>query len=251
MSLILAKKMKKINKYYDKTKNVVTSKVAGIALDKFIKSEYLRDTTSIIPLTVLTTLIRVTFNFLITSRLQTDNYIFNFILSLFFTVFLTLTSPYIYNIIQRTYHQEIQNFSQSVIDSYREEGWIFLDIWRRKILGSLGIFLIILLFFVDINSRFIQEFIFHTMISSILVDYLTNLNLDIKVNEKDKNSPIIVKKNDLGKILERASKSYSNLNTLNNSNNLSKRQIIDVNIIEDYSISEFTHFPVSDDEKDF
>ncbi len=59
-------------------------------------------------------------------------------------------------------------------------------------MGTLGISLIFILFFVEINSLMIQEFIFHTLISSIIIELITmKINEDTTTKLLDKNIVII------------------------------------------------------------
>ena len=186
----------------------------------------MRDTTSILPLTLLTVLIRGSFNFLIVSRLRTDSYWFDFPFSVSITVILTLFSPRIYNNLSRTYYDEIKMFSQSVVDSYWTEGWEYIETWKGRILGSIGTAIIFFLFFVEVDSLMIQEFIFHTMISSVIVDYLT------KVNSEDDSKV---------KIIETPKKidSYSNLDSLDDIEDIHvRKKVLDYMIINDYSLDD-------------
>ena len=168
-------------RYYDK----LFKKAKGFALKKIVKSDYLKETTSILPLTLMTITTRGIFNFLITSRLKTDIYLVDFLFSLFITVFFTLSSPYLYNVFNKSWKNEIDDFSKNVINSFWLEGWVFFEYWKVRILGTTGMVTIFILFFVEINSRMIQEFIFHTMVSSAIVDYITNMNVK-KIDNKPK-----------------------------------------------------------------
>ena len=90
-------------------------------------------------------------------------------------------SPRLYNLFNKNLKEDIDDFSKYIIDSFWQEGWLFYEYWKARILGALGLLFIFILFFVEINSRMIQEFVFHTMISSAIVDYLTYVNTNIKV----------------------------------------------------------------------
>ena len=173
-------------KYYDK----LMKKAKKYAIKKFVKSDYLKETTSILPLTLLTIITRAVFNFLITSRLKTDVYLLDFTFSLFITVFFSLYSPFLYNLFNKNIKEEVDDFSKYIIESFWREGWIFFEYWKVRILGTSGVLIIFILFFIEINSRMIQEFIFHIMISSAIVDYITNIKIEKdapKVTVLDKN----------------------------------------------------------------
>lgn len=173
-------------KYYYK----FTKKIKNYSLKKIIQSDYLRDTSTILPLTLVMIFTRGTFNFLITSRLQTGIYLLDFIFSLFVTVVFAFGSPFIYNFYNHILENETKIFSTHVINSFWNEGWEYFEYWKSRILGSLAIFLIFLLFFIEINSLVIQEFIFHTMISSLIIDYI-----NYKINEEKQPNAKFIDKN--------------------------------------------------------
>lgn len=168
--------LKYFNKKYDKYYDKIVKKAKKYALKKFVKSDYLKETTSILPLNLITIVSRSIFNFLITSRMKTDIYLIDFSFSLCVTVIFSLYSPYLYNLFNKVLKEDVDDFSKFVIDSFWVEGWEFFEYWKSRILGTLGIMCILLLFFIEINSRMIQEFILHFMVSSAIVDYLNNIH---------------------------------------------------------------------------
>lgn len=201
-------------KYYKKVRDKATKTLTDIALEKFIRSEFLRDTTTIFPLTLLTTVTRSIFNFLITSRLKSDIYFFDFFLSLCITVFFSFYSPLLYNILNLILEKEIKDFSTSFIDSIWIRGFEYIQFWKVRLGTAIGLFLILILFFVEINSRMIQEFIVHFLISSAIVDYLNNLTIQKEREKeiKERMSPLSVKVITSPKeVLLTASSSYTNL----------------------------------------
>lgn len=170
--------------------NKVTRKFKKYVLKQFVQSNYLQETSVILPLTLLTFITKSIFNFLITSRLKTNYYIFDMIVSINTTIIFTLLSPFFYNLFIYTLNNEVNDFTKYIIKSFSTEGWTFYEYWKTRILGSLGIFAILLLFFVEINSNMIQIFILHTMISSSIVDYIYNYKPKSKLKElKESKEP--------------------------------------------------------------
>lgn len=152
-------------------------KAKKYALKKFVKSDYLKETSTVLPLTLLTFLTRAIFNFLVTSRLQTNYYLINFTISIIVTIIFTLLSPFFYNLFTYSIENEVNDFTKHIIDSFWKDGWVFYEYWKVRILGTLGTFTILLLFFIEINSIMIQNFILHAMISSAIVDLIYNYKL--------------------------------------------------------------------------
>ena len=102
-----------------------------------------------------------------------------------------------------------------MINGIWEEGWKFVEFWKSRILGVLGGSAILVLFFVEINSRMIQQFIFHTMLSSIIVDYLSNITpKEVKIKINTTPSEVLLERKD----------SYSNL----------KKKEVKFDLIEEY-----------------
>ena len=191
--------MKKLKKHFktvirfpikikDKISNKALNNFKSYALDKFIKSEYLRNTSNIIPLTLITTLIRVIINFLLITRIKTNIYLIDFTISTLTTIILSLSTPLFYDTISYIWKNDILFFTNLAIDNlWDEDGMDFFEMWKSRILGSIGLLIIILLFFVEITSRIIQEFIVQMMITAVVTDKL-NIYFVNLIEEKKKNS---------------------------------------------------------------
>ena len=173
----------------------VENKVKKYAIKKFVKSDYLKQTTNLLHLTILTFLSKSIFNFLITSRIRFNIYLLDMIFSIIITIIFSLYSPFFYNLIEYIFKNEIDSLSQYVISNFWEEGWAFFEYWKVRILGTMGLLCIFILFFIEINSQMIQEFILHTMISSAIVDYIYKYKF-IQNNQKDKKDEKIEKEED-------------------------------------------------------
>jgi hypothetical protein len=165
----------------------VENKVKKYAIKKFVKSDYLKQTTNLLHLTILTFLTKSIFNFLITSRIRFNIYLLDMIFSIIITIIFSLYSPFFYNLIEYIFKNEIDSLSQYVISNFWEEGWAFFEYWKVRILGTLGLLCIFILFFIEINSQMIQEFILHTMISSAVVDYIYKQKDNVDKIEKKEN----------------------------------------------------------------
>lgn len=181
------KKIKKIgNKIYKYTNNTdgIIENVKYFALKKFVKSEYLRDTSTIIPLTIISILTINILNFLLFYRLKTDIYLLDTLLSLIITVILTLFSPYSYNVFLQILKAKTDIFCEYIIKNLWKEGWNFYEYWKVRILISISIFLLIFLQFVEVTSFMLQEFIIHSLLSAVIVDSINNYVINIKEQEQ-------------------------------------------------------------------
>lgn len=194
--------MKRIKKYYgavtkfpNKMKKKGIKQFTSYALDKFVKSDYLRNNTNILPLSGITMVIRSLFNFLIMSRLHTGIKYIDFPLSVCITIILSLTTPLYYDVISYIWESDILKFTNIVVDNlWHKDGWTFFELWKGRILGFIGMTCIIALFFVEVTSSMIQEFILHMMICGAITE---KMNLHILDLIEKKPKPINVELKDM------------------------------------------------------
>lgn len=182
-----------MKKIYNKSMDYISDAIKNFALERIIKSEYIKDSTTVIPLTLMTILTKSLFNFLILGRLYTNIYYLDFMISVMVTIFLSFSSPHIHNIFSTVYNKQVTNFTGNVLDSVWDEGWNYVNKWKNRIFGFIGVTVILLLFLVDVNSRMIQEFIVHTIITTVIIDYLNNISYDLNLQITQKLPPDIKK----------------------------------------------------------
>ena len=161
------------------------SKVKKYFTKRLVRSDYIKDTTTFLHLSLLSFFTRTIFNFFITYRLQTNIYIIDIIFSICVTIFFSLSAPFFYTMMNRMLKDDADDFSKVVIEKFWKEGWVFFDYWKVRILTAFSIFCIIILCFVEVNSYMIQEFMGHTLVSGAIVDYI-NKYRDRKRAEQEK-----------------------------------------------------------------
>ena len=161
------------------------AKVKKYFTKRLVRSDYIKDTTTFLHLSLLSFVTRTIFNFFITYRLQTNIYIVDIVFSICVTIFFSLSAPFFYTMMNRMLKDDADDFSKLVIEKFWKEGWVFFDYWKVRILTAFSIFCIIILCFVEVNSYMIQEFMGHTLVSSAIVDYI-NKYRDRKRAEKEK-----------------------------------------------------------------
>jgi len=183
--------MKKLNKYYEKYYKKITKKATNYALDKFVNSDYAKTSANTVPMLISATILRGIIYFLITSRLKTDIFLFDFCFGVCVTIVLTVLTPFFYNIIKYQENEYLYITNLILDNLFGDNGWDFFYKWKTRILGGTAIFLIFILFFVEIDSAYIQESIFHSLISGFIVD-LINTKIEALVKKKD-NAPKDIK----------------------------------------------------------
>ena len=161
------------------------SKVKKYFTKRLVRSDYIKDTTTFLHLSLLSFFTRTIFNFFITYRLQTNIYVVDIIFSICVTIFFSLSAPFFYTMMNRMLKDDADDFSKVVIEKFWKEGWVFFDYWKVRILTAFSIFCILILCFVEVNSYMIQEFMGHTLVSGAIVDYI-NKYRDRKRAEKEK-----------------------------------------------------------------
>jgi hypothetical protein len=146
------------------------AKVKKYFTKRLVRSDYIKDTTTFLHLSLLSIVTRTIFNFFITYRLQTNIYVVDIIFSICVTIFFSLSAPFFYMMMNRMLKDDADYFSRLVIEKFWKEGWVFFDYWKARILAAFCILCILILFFVEVNSYMIQEFMGHTLVSSAIVD---------------------------------------------------------------------------------
>ena len=172
-----------ISGIYKNNRAKVGKFVGSYAYDNFFRSEFARNKLNSIPIAIISMLVRVLINNLLISNLKTDYIKLNFFLSIVVTVFVTLLSPWIYRSVE--VHKEgffsiTDRFISGLLGDSPLE---YLEQIKNKILFSLGVLIMIVLNFVEINSRYVQEIIFHSLITGILSNLIENYVLTNKVSK--------------------------------------------------------------------
>ncbi len=158
-SLIWAKSQKKVLKY-----------VGKYAYTELLKSKLARNQLNVIPISMASLILRSIINFLIFSRLKLGIYWLDFVISMMVTIMITLLSPVFYISIQS--HEEIfMSYTNNFVDNFMgPQGWEYIENIKNRILFIGGFLLLITLQLIDINSRMLQEFIIHTLITGFVSD---------------------------------------------------------------------------------
>lgn len=147
-------------------------KVGTYAAKKFIRSKYAIDKLNTIPLVIFSSILRSIIGFLIFNNLKTGDRHTDFGISVCLTVVTTISSPFFFAMASS---QSIffENYTNILIkDISRTEGYNYYT--KRRILYKtiIMIFIIVVLNFVTITSFYIQEIIFHSLVSSWIVEII-------------------------------------------------------------------------------
>ena len=160
------------NIFYKKSKKTAISYVGTYAYDSFLRSKFARDKINTLPMSIVSMIIRVVFNFLIFSRLVTGIKMLDFVLSMIVTTIITLMAPFFYTSI-KAHDDFFLLHTNYVIDRFMGPGgWEYIEKIKNRLLLSIGILLIFILQFIKINSRFVQEFIVHALITGFVSDLI-------------------------------------------------------------------------------
>ena len=158
-SLIWAKSQKKVLKY-----------VGKYAYKELLKSKLARHQLNVIPISLASLVLRSIVNFLIFSRLKLGIYWLDFLISMIVTVIITLLSPVFYVSIQS--HEELfMSYTNNFMDNFMgPKGWEYIENIKNRLLLIGGLFLLVMLQLVEVNSWMLQELIIHTLITGYISD---------------------------------------------------------------------------------
>jgi len=158
--------------FYKKTKKKAISYAGTYAYDSFLRSKFARDKLNTLPMSIISMIIRTIANFLLFSKLITGFRLFDFVVSMVVTVIITLMAPFFYTSI-KAHEDMFLLYTNEFVDRFMGTGgWEYVEDIKNKLLLGLGFILLIVLQFVEINSRYVQELIIHTIITGIISDKL-------------------------------------------------------------------------------
>ena len=150
-------------------------KVTNFAAKKFIRSKYAIDRLNTIPLMIFSTILRTILTFLVFNNIKTGDKYIDFSISVFITALSTLISPFFYSIAETQSH--IFNlYTFNIVDSMSRTNQYNYYADRHMLYKTLimsGI--IVILQFIQITSIVLQEMMFHSLVSSWIVEIITRI----------------------------------------------------------------------------
>lgn len=157
---------------YKKTRKKAVSYVGSYAYESFFRSKFAREKINAIPMSVISLILRFIFNFLVFSHLQTGIEWLDFIISMIITILITLLSPIFYTSIQ-AHEENFMRYTNIFINNFLgPNGWEYVERVKKGLFLTIGIFLIILLQWIEVNSRYLQGLIVHMMITGFISDQI-------------------------------------------------------------------------------
>ena len=155
---------------YKKTKKKALTYAGAYAYESFFRSKFAREKINGVPMSIIALVIRSIFNFLIFSRLRTGIYWLDFIMSMIVTVIVTLLAPVFYTSI-KAHEDGFMRYTNIFVDNFLgPNGWDYVENFKNKMLFALGLVMVIILQFVTVDSRYLQELIIHTLITGFISD---------------------------------------------------------------------------------
>jgi hypothetical protein len=154
---------------YNKSKKHIISYTGSYAYESLLKSNFAREKINSLPMLIVSIIFRSFLNFLLFSRLVTGYKLFDYIFSIILTVFITIMSPFIYKSI--TVHENIfMQYTNKFVDKFMIEGWDYIELIKNRTALIGGLSIVLLLQFVEVNSRYLQEIIIHGLITGFISD---------------------------------------------------------------------------------
>ena len=158
--------------FYKKSKKSAITYAGSYAYESFLRSKFARNKINSLPMSLVSFVIRIIANFLILSRLITGIKILDFTVSVILTIVITLTAPFFYTSI-KAHEDMFLLYTNGIMDRFMGPGgWEYMEDIKNKFLLSIGILLLIVLQFVQVNSKSLQEIIVHMLITGIISDKL-------------------------------------------------------------------------------
>jgi len=157
-----------------KGKKKIIKYAGNYIYENALRSKYTIEKLNTIPLSLIAMLLRGILNFLLFSKLITGIHWLDFVISMLVTIFVTILSPFFYTAV-KSCEPQITKYTNIFIDNFLgPNGWEYVDSLKNIILLSSGVLLIIILQIVEVNSRYLQELIVHTLITGYVSDKILN-----------------------------------------------------------------------------
>ena len=155
---------------YKKTKKKAVSYAGSYAYDSFLRSKFARDKINSLPISLVALTVRIIANFLIFSRMITGIRLLDFGLSMIVTIVITLLAPFFYTSI-KAHEETFLLHTNRFIDRFMGPGgWEYVEDAKNRLLFFVGVVLLIILQFIKIDSRYLQEMILHALITGFISD---------------------------------------------------------------------------------
>lgn len=166
--------------FVSKSKKKIIKYAGSYAYDSFLRSKFAREKLNSLPMILVSTILRTITNFLIFSRIQTNLEWLDFLISIFITIIVTLTTPIFYKSIS-AHEKTFLYYTNILLDKFMGPGgWILMYRVKTVLVLSIGLILLSILQFVDVNSGYLQKIIIHTLITGFITEqieqYINNIN---------------------------------------------------------------------------
>lgn len=157
---------------YNKSKKKVISYAGSYAYDSLLRSKFAREKINTIPMTLVTIIVRSILNVLLFSKFVTGYKILDFTISVIITIIITLLSPFLYKSVE-VHKDGFMSYTNSFMDRFMgQDGWEYIETVKNRSLLTIGLTIIMLLQFIEVNSRYLQEIIVHTLITGFISDQI-------------------------------------------------------------------------------
>lgn len=185
------------NLFYKKTKKKALSYAGSYAYDSFFRSKFAREKINTIPMSIIALIIRSASNFLVFSKLRTGIHWLDFIISMIITILVTILSPLFYTSISA--HEEgFMTYTNNFVDNFLgPNGWEYVENIKNRLVLTLGITLIIILQFVNVSSRSLQELIVHTLITGYISEQILEWIDSLLVNRRNNLTETMITKSEI------------------------------------------------------
>lgn len=156
----------KVNKKWSN----IRAGVADILFATIINTKYTRSKINYITIFILSFILRNLMDCIIYALIQREREVFNFIISVIITVSLTISWIYFEDVILK-YKHNIQCFTDYILDNYTFD---LYKIWRKRIIVSTSIVLILISYTVELSSYWFRISILRFLTTCLIIDSIDN-----------------------------------------------------------------------------
>ena len=189
-------------------------------IKKFMKTKFMKKKMNSVLIKIVSFIIRLHINSLLCYLINFDMFYLDFTIQIFISILTTVSDSLCFNILY-LYNKKFYEITKYFINNYTEEN---IERWVRNIVLGINFYFMLILYFVNINSKLLIIYSIQYLICFFLIDYfekekyisIYNFYNKLKIKLRTKN--INVEKIDEGYL------------------NVIKEKVIKKNIEDDYEI---------------
>ena len=160
-------------------------------IKKFMKTKFMKKKMNSVLISIVSFIIRLHINSLLCYVINFDMFYLDFVIQIFISILTTISDSLCFNILY-LYNKKFYEITRYFINNYTEEN---IERWVRNVVLGINFYFMLILYFVNINSKLLIIYSIQYLICFFIIDYfekekyisIYNFYNKLKLNLKKKN----------------------------------------------------------------